>query len=523
MRFKKRSFNLREFTSYSNVFLFLVGILIIIAGYALQKTLIFSPDVNYLIYASSQLWKGGHYGKEIFETNPPMILFLYLPVNFLHQFIFSNIPAALHWYMLMLGLISTGISFVLLKKIIPHDRFYRNVIILTYLFVIFCLPVYAFGQREHIFLILIFPYLMSVALFLEKKPLNVIDQILISLLAALGFAIKPFFLIPLIFIECYVIFKEKNIFAAFRLSNIVIMLVFLLYLASIIFWQKGYLDIIFPLVMKYYFPSVIGEWMRMIFHYNFIFCIAMVVAYFVFFKNDAYQSLGVVICLGLIGALLSYIIPKQLWYYHFYPAFGLAFLLMMHCIKQLSIQPGVTDRLSIAFQLLVFIAMFQIVAFYPVSDLTKMILLVQADKKDMPKGLQNFMYSKEGEHSVFCFSLYTFDCFSMMPESKIRFAESFPSFWWLNGLLKEEKNDPNNKALAEDRKFLIDRVSEDLAHLKARWVIVNQDVFKYYQGRNFNIMDYLSQNEKFKEAIKHYRFVRMIDLYSVYEREESDA
>lgn len=517
MRFKKRSFNLTG--NVLDILLFLIGVSIIIAGYALQKTYIFSPDVHYLIFASDQLWNGGHYGKEIFETNPPMILFLYLPVILFKNLIFSNIHAALHWYVLMLGLISTAISYLLLKKLIPQDRFYRNVMILTFLFAVFIVPIHAFGQREHIFFILVFPYFLSVSLFLENKSMNFFGQLGISLMAGLGFAIKPFFVIPLVMVECYVLIKKKNIKAAFRLSNIVIFFVFVSYLVSIYIWQKGYFDIILPLVMKYYFPYFPREWAKTIFQENIIFCIAIIVSYFIFYTKDQHQNIGMVLCLGTLGALIAYIVPKQLWYYHFFPAFAFAFLTMMHLLKQLAL-PVTYKKSDLSFlNLLIFTAMIEIAAFFPINGILSIIFKMQANKKEFSMHLQNYVSGKKGERSVFCFSVFTFDCFSMMPESKIRFAESFPSFWWFNGLLKVEKEDPNNKNLIRDRKFLIDAVSDDLNHYQARWVIVNQNLFHYYQGKDFELMDYLSKNEKFKDAIKSYHYVQTIGFYKIYERE----
>jgi hypothetical protein len=493
---------------------------VIVLAYYLQQTVTFSPDVSYLIHASHQLWRGEHYGVEIFETNPPMILYLYLPVVFIKNVFLTSVQFALRSYVILLATLSITTSFILLKKLVPRDLFYQNCMIITGLFVLLLLPVHAFGQREHIFLIFIFPYLFSVALYLEKKSLHPALQLLISVMAALGFAIKPFFLIPLFFIECYVIFYKKDLWALFRLSNMVIACVFVLYFISIVVWQKGYFDIILPMVMKYYFPFFSRSWIETFSEENVLFCLAMIVVFFMFYRLDQYKILGMIFCLATAGMVIGYIIPKQSWYYHLYPALGMAFILMLHFLKQLTTQTKILSHTVRLKNILVFIVLLQIVGFLPLNNYLMLIFMTQKHHATFSRQLAEYVASTQGERSIFCFNIYASDCFPLVYDENVRYAERFPSFWWYNGLRKVEKINPHNPQLLQDKKFLLDAVSDDLNHYQARWIVIDDRIYKHYEGDDFNLIYYLSQNENFKEAIKNYRYIKKIDNFSIYERKE---
>lgn len=150
--------------------LFTTFLLTIAMGLGIQSQLLLSGDVSYLMQAAEQLSSKERYATHIFETNPPLILYLYMPAVWLIKH-FSWTPAfGLRSYVMILSFLSLALSFSFLKKLInPGDKQVLYAVFITLLFAFFILPLDSFGQREHLLIILIMPYLLLQALNLENK------------------------------------------------------------------------------------------------------------------------------------------------------------------------------------------------------------------------------------------------------------------------------------------------------------------------------------------------------------------
>src|SRR5207302_1351476 len=92
--------------------------LIVLLAYFMQTRTYFSPDVGYLLHAANQVLAGGKYGPDIFEPNPPMILYLYIPVCLFAKWTAISLMTAMRLYIILLALVSLSLCFFFLKKLI---------------------------------------------------------------------------------------------------------------------------------------------------------------------------------------------------------------------------------------------------------------------------------------------------------------------------------------------------------------------------------------------------------------------
>ena len=135
----------------------------------LQAKVMFSPDVSYLLHVSKQIRQGGHYPIDIFETNPPMILYLYMPIIGLTKFAGLHMHVATQVYMIGLAIFSSLLCLVYLKKIIVNANDYHLILFyfgIAWVFIVSA--VFMFAQREHVHLMLVLPYIFSTVLSLEN-------------------------------------------------------------------------------------------------------------------------------------------------------------------------------------------------------------------------------------------------------------------------------------------------------------------------------------------------------------------
>src|SRR5579872_6665009 len=94
----------------TNPYFFLSIIAFFSSAFWLQKNMMLHGDVAYLIYVARLVLAGKTYGIDFFETNPPMILYLYIPVLFLAKKTSIALSTCFIFYVLFLALNTICIS-----------------------------------------------------------------------------------------------------------------------------------------------------------------------------------------------------------------------------------------------------------------------------------------------------------------------------------------------------------------------------------------------------------------------------
>jgi len=501
------------------------AILIVLLAYFIQTITFFSPDVGYLLHAANQVLAGGKYGADIFEPNPPMILYLYFPACLFAKWTAISIITAVRLYIILLAIISLSLCFFFLKKLIkPQDKVLRYFLFYTLVFGMLFLPYFAFAQREHILIIFMLPYLLSAALALENKPVHPGIAVLIGVMAGLGFALKPFFLVTPCLVEFYFIIKQRRLFAWVRIESFVIIGVLILYLASIFLWQPDYIKVVLPFVFRYYFPAAAAPWVQIILFPALLFCMAVMLSYLVYCKQDRYSSLGWIIELALLGMIVAFLIARTPWYYHIIPAFILSLVLVAYFFGQtVSFMMQKSPRLHFfSGDSIVLVVSIIIVLALPASYCyTVMKYIHQFQDKEPTHYVADYINKRSGPHSIACFGLGTSDCFPLVYNVHGQYAERFPALWWYLWTRKLEKDSPNPANLTQvikDKDFFVTRFADDLNRYKAHWVIIDMQRFQQVEARQFDVIGYFLENKKFQSAWQHYRYLTTIKSIKLYER-----
>jgi hypothetical protein len=274
---------------------------------------------------------GGNYATSFFETNPPLILYLTVPVCFIAELFSINPLNIAYCYFSILALMSVVVSYALLKRLV-REPLIRYLTFMSLLGVMFLLPASDFGEREHIAMLFATPYLFAAALTLNHQSLSQRQAILIGLFAGIGFALKPYFLIPLCLIEAFFILDTQRILGWVRTESLTILSVMLVYLAAVWVFHPAYFHIIIPLVNRYYFLSIVSPGKVIFANKLYNFAVATLIASFFFYKNNRYSSIILMISLMQIGFMAALIATRTDWYYHMLPAIGFSILQISFCL-----------------------------------------------------------------------------------------------------------------------------------------------------------------------------------------------
>ncbi len=491
-------------------------LLFAVASFFLQTTIFLNSDVALLLHETRLFMMGGNYVTDFFETNPPMIFYLYSPAQVIH-FLFSlNIDTAVHGYIILLALLSVVCCYHLINRIIKkEDSLVAYSFLYTLLFVLFFMPAVEFGQREHLFLIIMIPYLLAAVCAAMNQKINPVFAFLLGAMMGIGVGLKPYFLLPLIFMEVYLILIKRRFWGWVRVESLVCASVLVIYLISILLWQMNYIKVLLPLINHLYFSSIQETWTDIFLRPTVYFCLTVVGFYF-FQSKKKYRELLTMLWVALVGMILAFIMARAAWFYHVIPAMGLACLLIS-LYGSLFILSSVHKRSLAKKDLMILAVSIMLVFFIPLQD---MFILFKHHMTRKSHSSFSQLIDKINEFpsnsSVFCFSVVTTaDCFPLVYLTHNYFGSRMPFFWWLRGMLQAEKD----HLPVLDKEYLIDSIADDLNHYRTQLIIINVKQAKLVFGEDFDYIAYLSQNKNFRNAWKHYDYVTQVnDVFQIYKR-----
>jgi hypothetical protein len=303
-------------------------LIVIFLAWQLQSQLLLNWDVSWLMHASARLMAGGTYSNNFFEINPPLILYLYMPPVFLAKHSSVALIVALRSYIILLGSLSLIICNKLVKIIFRNNTFIQLTFMLMLAVVYFLLPSFEFGQRENLLLIFSMPYLLLVATRLQGRTWPVYVSLGIGIVAGLGFALKPYFLLTPFFIELYYCSAQRKLFAWLRPESLAIAGVMGLYTLFIVIFFRDYLTVVIPTVRRIY-PAFTMLWPTVLAQPVMVFCEISLLFFVVCYQTNPYKKSCDIFLLAIFSYLITYFIQHTLWYYHIYPALGLTLLLVV--------------------------------------------------------------------------------------------------------------------------------------------------------------------------------------------------
>jgi hypothetical protein len=315
-------------TAISLLRLTTIGFILIFAIW-LQTHTIISGDITWLMQVGKRLIEGGHYYKDFIEVNPPMAIYIYLiPVLFSMIFHIDFI-SSVTIYVFLISILSWLICSYLLKQIFPKTaNTVRYIFEISLAFSLFILPAYAFGQREYFLIILMLPYLLLAILRIQQQLINRWFSLFIGLMAGIGFAIKPFFLLAWGLIEIYLIVRTKTLKIALRIEGLSCLGLFIFYCISILLMTPEYITQSKALIQPIYYRNFRVPFSWLLGHNIVIFSILALCNYCLVKKQLYYQTFCDLLAISIISMLIIFLAQQTLWFYHLLPVLFFTILLL---------------------------------------------------------------------------------------------------------------------------------------------------------------------------------------------------
>ena len=167
-------------------------------------------DTAFLLYAAERVLDGARLYLDVVEINPPLIVALNLPAVLLAR-PFGVSDIAIYRALVTLALLG-ALAFAdwsLRRALEPGSDRLRRRLVLVLAFALFLAPGNDFGQREHLLVGLALPWVLLAVGRVSGRPAPAGPALAAGVLAGLGLALKPHFLLVWAAVEGYAAWRLR--------------------------------------------------------------------------------------------------------------------------------------------------------------------------------------------------------------------------------------------------------------------------------------------------------------------------
>jgi len=308
-----------------------------------------NPDIAWQVYLAVALTRGSRLGRDLIEVNPPLAAWLDVPVVQLSAPLGLS-PAFGHQLaMMLLGVWSVGLVSLVGRSVAALQR--STALVAFSLACAIPLALHGgleVGQREQMAILLALPYFVLLAVRLEGAHVSVRLALAVGISAGLGFALKPFFVLPLALAEFLLLVQHRHLRALFRAEMVGMAAVFAAYPVAILLAAPEWLASareFWPLYGGYRVATardIVERHGRIL-----LLALLAILAWALARPRVARTSrLGDALAAGLLGFVMAMLLQRKPWTYLTLPSAVLAVALLMATVLETSGRMRTTaDRL----------------------------------------------------------------------------------------------------------------------------------------------------------------------------------
>ena len=278
-----------------------------------------NPDVSGQFWLARSMRHGARLYVDYVEINPPLWFWMALPIDWLAQTLKIR-PQPLT--ILVIGLlVATTIRCAARLTPISDPKLLTGLLIYVAA-ILLIMPLQHLEQREHIVLVASIPYLLLVAARRRGLPVGTLMALAIGIGGALGFALKPYFLLAPILAELWLFVALRQSWRPVRPETFAMLAVGALYALAVLMFTPEYLTRTVPVLFSVYEAAAPPLSLSMDALPLIWACMAMGIAFNARAIRLGAAPVTVAFLLGFLGFALAYAIQHKGWLYQGLPATG---------------------------------------------------------------------------------------------------------------------------------------------------------------------------------------------------------
>lgn len=288
-----------------------------LAAFWLQSRTFINHDVAWVIWGTREMLRGATFGRDIIEPNPPLAWYLSMPPVWLAERLGFSLSGAFRIWVALLAVLSLASCHALartrLRGFTVEQTWLLTLLLAAYLLV-FCYR--DFGQREHLALILVLPYLFLAAARLQGAEIDRLAALGVGVCAGLGLALKPHFLAVPLLVELLGIVRSRRLGFVFRAETVGIAAAIGLYAILVLMFARAYLVEVIPLAREIYWSF--ANPLEVLIVRNALPLAALAFIGAAAARHDR-SGLPTVLVAAALGFVVSYLVQAKGYTYHAYP------------------------------------------------------------------------------------------------------------------------------------------------------------------------------------------------------------
>jgi hypothetical protein len=306
-------------------------VILFAAAVVLRHIVPANTDVSWLLTVGERVLDGQRLYVDVFETNPPMAVLVYIPGIVIARAL--GLPAEVVTDGLMFAAIFVALAIVarILKNSSVLEGAQGRLLAPLAFAVLAVLPMQAFGQREHIAVVELLPMLAVFGVRMKGEVPSTWMAVIAGCGAGFAVSFKPHFAIAIICaVFCLAVYL-RSWKAVFTAENLIAAGIALLYAASIIALFPEFITIVGPLVRDVYIP--VGLSLQALLERPAlpIWGVA-ILATVVLKRHDSIDVACLLLLTTSLGFAAVFILQRKGWPYHSYPMLALALLALGQAI-----------------------------------------------------------------------------------------------------------------------------------------------------------------------------------------------
>jgi hypothetical protein len=482
-------------------------------------------DVAWLLYVASQIANGARPYIDVVENNPPLIIFFNLLIELLARVLGLWNVTVYRVVFLLLLLTSLFLNSRTLKLAIGGDtEGIRLQLLLALAFVLVPLVGYDFGEREHLTLALVLPYLISAAAWQRGCRPSRRMAVLVGVLAGIGLAMKPYFLLVPAAVELYLA-RVRGTRIWLRAENVTIVAVHVAYVIAAFFFTPAF----FPLARwtaklygAYHPVSRLGIVAGPIGALGLVCVWADIRTR----EGSRARELRSVLLVATWSFIAAAAIQGKGWPYHLYPALALGIVfLSLVIIEPQSSADARQGRGAVLPQVRAGILAGALV----ISSLYAPKEAQDAWRRyDADPSYYSGLAKVVGEHShsgpIYAMHTVVRASFPLVNYTGVRWGSRFNTLWMLAGLYDPMPEGDSifpyhaPSEMGEIERYLIDAVVTDLERSEPSVLIIDKAPPGGVRLRGFDYLEYFLRDCRFARLFAAYERLPDVDRFRIYVR-----
>ena len=444
-------------------------------------------DVAWELWIGRQLNHGAHLYRDIIEVNPPLWFWMAMPVDRLAEFV--RVRAYRILILVTGGAVALAVAAT--SRLIGSVGAGRRAFFLCYAsLVLVAMPWTDFSQREHITLIGTLPYAALVARRRDGDAVPAALAAAVGVGAALGFALKHYFLIVPVLLEAWLIVGLGRKWRPIRMETIVILLVGILYGLAMLIWAQDYFTAVVPLLRLAYGatgakrmvdlfqPAVLAA----------LLSIVLLLSRPRLLRAEA-TGLAAALTVAAVGFTADYFIQAKGWSYHALPMLGCAAVALAAVLCTGTNLPRLTLLTAPALLLLPF-------------------TIAAAKTLRQPESASDVAHAVEGMRTGDAVGFIAADPsfgWHVILQKGLRFPLRYSGFWMLQAVVRNEVRARPDAKLTQLGRLVVRQAVADFECTPPRRIIIARPRPGETKDGAFDILTFFSRDPEFRALLSHYR------------------